>query len=511
MNSERVRYREEREIDLFDMFIEVLLHWRGLIIAMIIGGLVFGGYSLYGSYKANASAKAAKAAAEEQAVLNAENKKAEEEIIAEEKKALEEALAALSETQKANVDSILIQQKQLQQAEKYAERSVLMNVDYNEVPKADITFKVEAEGDRGYDIARAYEDILTSAEMFKYVADKCGVGSEISECIGLDNKQGINSSNSVSNISNINNTVNTDVIGIYIYWNSAENCEKITNAVCEYASDKAKNLQPVLGEHELILVSKSISTVYSKEIYDKQIANQNTIISLKKTIAAAVDALKDEGKAYYELKINAVLRENEEAEVEAEIKPEEIVIPKISIDKKKLAIGLAGGLFVYTLIICIGYIFNGKVKDSDDFERMYGIANLGKIFRELGKKGLTRKIYSLKRRGKKAISVEEAEKVIAVNVAAVAKANDAKNVAIIGGDFDTKSLYEKIETGLKADGKTVKALNNILYSSGETEELETSDAVVIVAKAKHSKHNEIGEIVDMLDNREIKILGGVMA
>ena len=113
MNSERLRYREEREIDLFDMFIEVLLHWRGLIIAMVIGGLVFGGYSLYGSYKANASAKVAKAAAEEQAALNAEDKKAEEEMLADEAKVLEEAISALSETQIANVDSIIIQQKQL--------------------------------------------------------------------------------------------------------------------------------------------------------------------------------------------------------------------------------------------------------------------------------------------------------------------------------------------------------------------------------------------------------------
>ena len=231
MNSERLRYREEREIDLLDMFVEVLLHWRGLIIAMIIGGLVLGGYSLYGSYKTNASAKAAKAVAEEQAAKRAEEKKAEEEILADEAKALEEALAALSETQKANVDSIIIQQKQLQQAEKYAERSVLMNVDYNEVPKADITFKVEAEGDRSYDIAKAYEDILISAEMFKYVADKCGMGSEISECISFEER-----------LRNLESP--TDVLKVNVYAASLEKCEEIVDAFCEYAESKARDLQP---------------------------------------------------------------------------------------------------------------------------------------------------------------------------------------------------------------------------------------------------------------------------
>ena len=258
------------------------------------------------------------------------------------------------------------------------------------------------------------------------------------------------------------------------------------------------------------MVNKSVSTVYSKEVYDKQIANQNTIISLKKSIAAAIDVFKEEEKAYYELKTNAVLRENEETEAEAEIKPEEIVIPKVSVDKKKLAVGLVGGVFVYALIICIGYIFNGKVKDSDDFERLYGIANLGKIYRNIDKKGLSKAIYSLKRRGRKALPIEEAEKLVSLNVAAVAKANDAKNVAIIGGDYDTKSLSERIEKELRSEGKTVTILNDFLYSSEEAERLKDLDAVAILAKSKRTKYNELGEIVDILDNRGVKILGGVM-
>lgn len=500
MNSERLRYREEREIDLFDMFIEVLLHWRGLIIAMIIGGLVLGGYSLYGSYKANASAKAAKAAAEEQAALSVENKKAEEELLADEAKALEEATSALTESQIANVDSIIIQQKQLQQAEKYAERSVLMKVDYNEVPKADITFKVE--GDRSYDIAKAYEDVLTSAEMFKYVADKCGMGSEISECISLEERLG-------------NLESPTDILKINVYAASLEKCEEIVNAFCEYANSKVGELQESLGEHTLSLVNKSVSTVYSKEIYDKQIANQNTIISLKRTIATAVDALKDEEKTYYELKTNAVIREDEEAEAETEIKPEEIVIPKISVDKKKLVVGLVGGLFLYALIICIGYIFNGKVKDSDDFERLFGIKTIGKIYgagdKRANRKGLDGAIYSLKRRGRKPVVQNSAEKMIAINSAALASKEETKNVAIICGDFDAAGLIERIKETITTEEKNTEVFESLLYSSTEAQELTNIDSAIIVVRAKKSRYNETEETIKILENRGIKILGGVMA
>lgn len=502
MNSERLRYREEREIDLFDMFIEVLLHWRGLIIAMVIGGLILGGYSLYGSYKANASAKAAKAAAEEQVAKSAEDKKAEEEILADETKALEEAVAALTETQIANVDGIIIQQKQLQQAEKYAERSVLMKADYNEAPKADITFKVVAEEGRSYDIAKAYEDILTSAEMFKYVADKCSMGSEISECISLEERLGSLESP-------------TDILKVNVYAVSLEKCEEIVNAFCEYANSKAGELQTSLGEHTLSLINKSLSIVYSKEIYDKQIANQNTIISLKRTIAAAVDALKDEEKAYYELKTNAVTREDEEAEAETETKPEEIVIPKISVDKKKLAIGLVGGLFLYALIICIGYIFSGKVKDSDDFERLFGIKTIGKIYgagdKRANKKGADGVIYSLKRRGRKPVVQNSAEKMVAINSAALASKEETKNVAIISGDFDAAGLIERIKETITTEEKNAEIFESLLYSSTEAQELKNIDSAILVVRTKKSRYSEIEETIKVLDNRGIKVLGGIMA
>lgn len=43
---------EEREIDLTDLLLTILLHWRGLIILMLIGGVLMGAFSYIKSDKA---------------------------------------------------------------------------------------------------------------------------------------------------------------------------------------------------------------------------------------------------------------------------------------------------------------------------------------------------------------------------------------------------------------------------------------------------------------------------
>ena len=42
---------EEREIDLLDMIADILSHWRGLVVALVIGAVLMGGLSYVKSYQ----------------------------------------------------------------------------------------------------------------------------------------------------------------------------------------------------------------------------------------------------------------------------------------------------------------------------------------------------------------------------------------------------------------------------------------------------------------------------
>ena len=499
MNSERVRYREEREIDLFDLFIEVLLHWRGLIIAMVIGGLIFGGYSLYGSYKANASAKAEVAALEEKKAKTEEEEQLEAERTEEVKKQLLELEKKLTETQKVNVESVLTYEKQLIRFENYQKKAVIMKVNPEEVPIGNITIRVIADEDRVSDIEKAYEDLLVSQDMFKHISSKCDIGSDISELIGIDQLTYSTESEA-------------DTLKLWVIGETEEKCSEMVEAICNHATEMSNSLQEKLGAHELSVVGTSVNLSYSSDIYDRQQSNQNSIISLKTTIASKVDGFSDDEKAYYELKKSGIIKEaDEEENTEEETIP---TIPPIEISKKKLGIGVIGGLFVYAFVICIGYVFDGKVKDSDDFERLFGIRTIGKIYgagdKRANKKGLDGAIYSLKRRGSKPVVQNSAEKMIAINTAALVTKEEAENVAIICGDFDAAGLVERIKETITAEEKNAEVFESLLYSSTETQELENIDSAILVVRTKKSRYNETEEMIKLLENRGIMILGGIV-
>ena len=42
---------EEREIALLDMIADILSHWKGLLVAVIIGAVLMGGFSYVKSYR----------------------------------------------------------------------------------------------------------------------------------------------------------------------------------------------------------------------------------------------------------------------------------------------------------------------------------------------------------------------------------------------------------------------------------------------------------------------------
>lgn len=490
MKEERKLAREDKELDLKDLFVEVLIHWKGIIIAALIGGLVLGGYSYYSSYKENRIMTEKKAAAE------AAKQSQEESVEKYDTVSLDELEKTLSETSKNNVKSVLTYSEQLARYEDYASRSVFMLVDEKAIPRGTFSFCVVSETDDPSSISGIYRDMLSSSDLLEYVKEQCKLGTEVSEQISVERSQ--------STISDKDDTVN-----VYVYGLNEEQCTDIINAICEYAGNKCAELQASLGEHSLVVLDSSVSKVYEKKRIDDKYALQNTILSLKKTIAAAKDAFTEEEKEYFNIlqdKIKMEIANEEEAEPETE---EEIIIPPVEVSKKKILIGIAGGLVLYVLVICVIYIFSRKIKDSDDFESLVRVPQLGKVYRYRYSKGLAKKIYSIKFGGRKVAVPAEAEAIISDNVAAVAEKESVKKLGVLAVE-GADSLIEALTTSASEKSIDVERISDVLYSREQMNKLDCIDAVLLIAKPMVSKYDDIYDVVNVLDNRGIKILGGVM-
>ncbi len=133
-----------REINMVDLFVEVLLHWRAIVFAMLIGALLLGGFSYW---KLLQNIQRQNAIIEEQKnILDmTEDEKAEQWEAGQ--LALEEQL---DEGQLYNVKNALLCRKLFDEKIAYQQDSLLQQMDPFHVQRAELLFVVRAE-DMGAD------------------------------------------------------------------------------------------------------------------------------------------------------------------------------------------------------------------------------------------------------------------------------------------------------------------------------------------------------------------------
>ncbi len=515
MTEDRIHVKESREIDLIDLVIEVLMNWRGLIIATVIGGLLLGGYSLYGSIKANKSAKLAAVAAEQEMVKFQSDKEffeAEAEKVSNRISALE---STISGKDIAGAAKILGDREQTEIQKKYMESSVLMNADALNLPTGTVTLRIVADQSMISSLKKSYEQILISPEMFSVLKEKLGYGSEISELIRPYNSVDYYKLSFVDDkTEEVDENANDAALIFVFYGLTEDDCRALEGEFIEYAKTKAADYQKSFGSHELVVIDANVSTIYNETVKAAQLEAIRNLAAYESSIASGYDALSSEGKEYYDLLCKQADAEMEIAEREEIVAQSEVVIPPVTVSRKKLLIGLVGGFFVYALIICIAYIFSHKIKDSDEFSTSFGVNQIGKIYHESKSPkratGFDRAIYSLKRRGRKKVSYDEASSIVAVNASLSASKKGIKKLGIITAD-KTDAVNAKVAEALHAEGVEGIVLSEPLYNNKEMAQLKELDAALIIARPGVSRYDEIWDIIDVLDNQKVKILGGIMA
>lgn len=518
MTDEKRRVKENKEIDLIDLIIELLLHWRGFLIAILIGGLLLGGYSVYSSVKANQAAKIAAAAVEEEKAKVLSDQEYFEQEKEKTEKRIVELESSLSAKDRSGANQLLVYCEQLEFQQQYMDNSVLMKVDAYNIPSGEVIIKIISDQIMGSAFENAYKGIFSSVEMFDYLKQRLNYGNEMAELITIESSSTNYNSDSDFNIE-INTEVKDDtakeIILVFKFVAlTEEECKVLEEAFIDYAKSKSAEYQSSLGAHELIVVDSVVSTTYDASVMSKQSSIIEQIGKLNNNIINGYDALSGSGKEYYDL---LVKQKDMESEIDENIERAEaatVEIPPITLNKKKLIIGLIGGLLVYAFIICLIYIFSRRIKDSDDFTSTFGVNQLGKIYHETGTMkratGLDKAIYSLKRRGRKKVPFGEASSIVAVNTSLTASKCGYKKLGLFTIDKDDV-LTVKICEALRAEDVEGVVLSEPLYNRQEMSAIKDIDAAVIIAKSGVSRYDELWDVIEVLDNQKVKILGGIMA
>ena len=463
-------HSEEREISLTGLFVHILLRWRTIVTWMLIGAILFGGYSYYDSVQ---------------------TAKRQEELAQKQKEVMSlssDASETLTVEQLNNVDMV----RQYESFCDYFDQSLLMKISPAEIPCAKILYAVKSDNfEESKDIRKIYDALIAGGFLQwleKRVEEPIMPG--LSELITVETA--------------ILAQEDSTVLEVRIWHVSAKECKMLSSYLKEYMEEQSNLLQTKWGEHELICISESFEVVTDynllrtqKDLFDHIEVAHADATALKKKFTV-------EQSRYYEQLLKG---ESESEETES------VVVQTPSVSIKQIIIGAIVFALIYALMVAVNYIFSTKIKVADNLTDMYGIAQLGKIMKTIPEKRLFRKldlcIYRIQSRSKRIFSEAESINLAISSVKIAAKKNELSKILCIGTSWNEKMLQiaEKMRVALEKEEIEMVLINNVLYDSESMEQLDGAEAGFLLEGIGVAFYDEIQKELELLGRQDIMCLG----
>lgn len=487
---------EEREIDLLDMIADILSHWRGLLAALIIGAILMGGLSYVKSYR-----NVQRIQSVEQEVLN---RQSVDNQIAQ----LEQQLTP---TQALAVQALIEQEKAYAKQKAYLENSLSMQLDPEQIAERDLIYSITMENpEQSCLLTQVYTDLINSTSMYQWIEEKTGIAANV---VGelVYTEAGRNDSAVVNNARNgVAANLMKSNVKIIVRDVQEPDCDQLAEAVKEYMTEQQKTLEQRLGNHQLTLLSDTGATVADANLRNLQRNSVNDLATLATAVGNAKASLTEEQQQYYDL---LTWEESKAIEAEQNDAAGEQSAASPSISKKYVLLGAVLFAFVYAGILFLIYIFNSKIRVSDELQTLYHIPQIGVVVRDSGKQFVFDKwIDDLRHYGKRKINAEQSMELAFAAVKIAAAKNRLNSICLMGCNLDAGAgkVCETLKTALEKEQLNVTILDNVLYNAEAMEKVDAMTGVVLVEKAGSTLYNEIAGELELLKRQEIAVLGGII-
>ena len=488
---------EEREIDLLDMIADILSHWRGLLVALVIGAVLMGGFSYVKSYR---NVQSEQEAEEEEPELD--------EMSAKEQ--LAQLEDSLSDSEKISVAATVDDEREYLYKDTYYRESIYMHLDPLNIARTELVYRIQAEdGSLAQRLGTVYKNIVGGVGLYDWVEQQAGIPAEYAaELISVSTDPAIFVGNGAQNIS-----IGSDSLKVTVMQKDEKTCEQLAEAVNSYMEEQQKNLAEKLGSHELILLSETSGKIISTDTMVRQIDYGNQLINLKAGIASAKAGFTEDQQKYYDLLTWEEKAKEAEMDYKDAATEEEPVLESPSVGKKYVLLGAVLFAFVYAGILFLLYIFNSKIRVSDELQNLYHIPQIGVVVKDSKKKFILDKwVDDLRHYGKRKFDAKQSMELAFAAVKIAAVKNKLNTICLMGCNLEAGagSVCENLKTALEKEGINVTVLDNVLYNAESMEKVDTMTGVVLVEKAGSTLYNEIANELALLKRQDIAILGGII-
>lgn len=486
---------EEREIDLLDMIADILSHWRGLLVALLIGAVLMGGFSYVKSYR------------NIQSTPTVEEPELDEMSVEEQLAQLEDSL---SDSEKISVAATVDDEREYLYKDTYYRESIYMHLDPLNIARTELVYRIQAEdGSLAQRLGTVYKNIVGGVGLYDWVEQQAGIPAEYAaELISVSTDPAIFVGNGAQNIS-----IGSDSLKVTVMQKDEKTCEQLAEAVNSYMEEQQKNLAEKLGSHELILLSETSGKIISTDTMVRQIDYGNQLINLKAGIASAKVGFTEDQQKYYDLLTWEEKAKEAEMDHKDAATEEEPVLESPSVGKKYVLLGAVLFAFVYAGILFLLYIFNSKIRVSDELQNLYHIPQIGVVVKDSKKKFILDKwVDDLRHYGKRKFDAKQSMELAFAAVKIAAVKNKLNTICLMGCNLEAGagSVCENLKTALEKEGINVTVLDNVLYNAESMEKVEAMTGVVLVEKAGSTLYNEVANELALLKRQDITVLGGII-
>ena len=458
---------DESEIDLKDLVIQVMKHWRRMLVFAFVFALLLGGfrcYKAYVSYKTDLQDEKAKRENSFE-VWQYENTKQK----------LEENISRIDE--------------KMEQIKEYESKSIIMNLDpydyYQAYCRYYVTTNYQINPDLGMQdkdytdsVVTAYSSVVVDNALYDEIRSIVGTGSE-------DRYMG--------EIFTFTADTETDMITIEAVGRTEAEASKVLNALIDKMQASSDSISKDIHEHEIKLIAKRNEHIN----YDD--ANSTSTIKVKE--------LQDTDKDLY-LELNDQLLTNQEELVALE-KDRPIVEFNVFGVVKYAILGFAVGIVLVMMWYAAFYVIGGSIKTEEDLVTHLRLRVLGRYSKPFGGKTfIDKKLRHMEGVTEFNDTYEKALKLATANINAMTQAQE--KIYLVGTipEEELKEAHKVISKGIIAK---LEYGGNVLASANAVNNLVNADKVVIVESLRLSQRVEIEREVDAIRNLGKEILGVVLA
>lgn len=477
MDKKQIDYaklNQERIITIADLIRAIIRKLWVVVAAAVIFAAIFGGY---------------KYAKDSKAASNASESTTDMKV-------------KLDDDAQAEVNNVLTIKDNLDEQQKYADNSVLMQIDpYNE---SLVTLQYHySTDDKDYssDLLNSYMSYVNNGGLSSDLAD-AGVDLDvqyISELLSCkSNSDTTGTSDSAGN--NITLNSKSESFEIRIIHANKDDCEGMADKAISCMNAYQQQLTSRVGAHSLTLVDQSYSRVVDNNIMTYKFDRVNSIVSMQQRIKE----LKEKMTADQTAIIDQYGKDAKDAKKSGsgDEKKEEV---HVSISKKYVVVGAAAGIVLSCLAIIILYVMRGTINKAEDIRSLYNLRVVGELDSRKKKKN------ALSGKGS-GLTPEEQKELLLANLKVACTKESIDRLLISGTSIAEvpAEVKEYLVAELKKESIEVCITDSFLTSGKALEKLAEYDHVLLIEQIGSTRYEDMSAELRICLEQQADVLGTIV-